>query len=152
MLPAIRMRLLADPAVTALVEDRVYERVARAGALSLDEQPEAFTADGDLLLSLVVLMGNRRALPASTRDALHSEQTFDVVAMQQRGFTELRLVLRAVKASLHRRPLTPVDEPVRWADTRWSEESPDTIDPALQRPMRWARFTATLTEPLPVED
>lgn len=157
MRPAVIAALAADPAVAGIVGARVYGREGFTGGVSVEGTPEAFTADGDLLPSLVVWLELRRAIPGGG-DAggfLPAQQTIAVAALHQGpGYAELRALQRAVKRRLHgaqHRPgerLEAEDEPVRWTDIRWSDDSAELLDPELQVPMLIARFAAVIAENL----
>lgn len=148
MRAAIVQRLSTDPAVTAIVGPRVYERQGVYGGVSRDLTPEAFNDDGDLLACLVVQMETRTVRPDRPgRDAIAANQVIAVFALAQHRYEQQEAALRAVTASLDGlRGLTPLkDTHVRCVEIRWSEDTGALLDPALQVPMLASRFVAAIT-------
>lgn len=158
MRAAIIAALQADTELEAIVGGRIIGRLWSSAGITRDDHPGSFTADGDLLTTLVVVMEARTNADARDRQGSHStpagyvtaRQGFAVWALQQHGYTELRAALHRVRAVLHRRrDLRPLEEPLRgWPDTVWVDTSPETLDPALQVPAMVSRFSATITEEL----
>ncbi len=148
MRKAIIQRLAADPAIEAIVGDRVYGRHGIDGGISRDTTPEAWDADGDLLPSLVVQMETRTTRPDRMgRDVIPAIQVIAIYAVAQHGYDRQEAALRACLASLHNlRGLQPIDDThMRCAEIRWSEDTGGLLDPALQVPMLASRFAATVT-------
>lgn len=152
---AIIDRLLDTEEITAVVGDRVYGREGPYGGVSEQATPEAFTDDGALRPSLVVWLEGRTATTGATRsgrETTTAQQVIAVAVMAERGYGEIRPLVRKVKRALHHPPpraLTPVDEPgVAWTDTAWASDSPDLVDPETGRPYVVTRFAAVINEHL----
>lgn len=150
MRQAVIEALADDPAVAAVVGHRIYGREGPYGGVSRDRTPEAFTPDGDLLPSLVVVLEGRRSTERTNAlgpETLPAEQTIAVWALQHEGYDQIKTLIRAVRWRLHRdRLLRPVTDPVRWVQTLWSDDSPETLDAALGVPAMVSRFRAVITE------
>lgn len=159
MRQAIINRLLADATVTAVVDGRVYSRAGVAGGVSRERTPEAFTSDGEVLPSLVVVLGVRsnrsdtyRA--GSSHDDVESVQTIDVWCLASTGpdpYAPIKQALIAVRKSLHgwRSPsAAPVaDTTVKaWTSTKWTDTSQELHDAALDAPTMFTRFDALIRE------
>ena len=154
MRAAVIARLLGTPAVTAIAGQRVYGRQGPYGGVSKEATPEAFTADGDLLPSVVVWLegrANGAERDRQGRDTLTARQTIAVGLLEQEGYGHVGQLRRAVKAALHQAQprLEALEEDgIKWADTAWAEDSPELIDPALEVPILIVRFVAVITEQL----
>lgn len=157
MRAAIIALLQADAELEAIVGDRIIGRLFTEAAVTRETAPPGtFTADGDLQPILVVRMTTRTNAEARDRQGsagagyVTSRQGFEVWALQQAGYTELRAALHRVRSLLHRRRgLVPLEEELRgWPDTVWTDTTPELLDPALQVPAMAARFSATIVEEL----
>lgn len=147
-------RLVAATTVTALVGARVYGRRGRLGGISPDLTPEAFTGDGEILPSLVVVEEVRDAAQATKGGPpldIHSVHSLAVWCYQHGGYDVVDDLLRAVRGVLHRHtPAGPLAGLV-WIDCRWDSDGPDQVDPdiGLDACLRVARFNVTTREVAP---
>lgn len=146
--------LRSTPAVTDIVAGRVYGRQGLLGGVSRDQTPEAFTPDGAVQPSIVVVLESRVTREARDGiDEVSATQTIQVWAVGH-SYPPVKQALRAARAVLHQTArrgvrIHPVDETtVRWTDTRWTSTSPELYDEALRAPTMFMRFDATVTEPL----
>jgi hypothetical protein len=145
---AVRDMLAADAGVAAITGPRVYVRRGPYGGISNDETPEAFTADGDLRPSLVVVEEVRtRAQDVSggSPTEIYGAQVVAVYAYQHEGYDHIDALIKACKRLLNNRRGVPI-APDIWIDSDWSSDGPDQVDPALGRPVRVVRFTVLLRE------
>lgn len=152
MRAAIVKALREDPAVAAIVGDRVFGLRTGAGQMRLSEQdtPGAFTADGVLLPSLVVVLGASTTLDDPLGpDSLVVEQRF-VVAAAARDYSSAWSAINAARRRLdyHGRAdmgaLTPIETPevLAWQRTRVIEVGPEADLEPLGAPHVPAMFGA----------
>lgn len=155
MREAIIQALRATNAVTDVTGNRIYGRQGLLGGISRDKTPEAFDESGRLMTSLTVNLESR--VSREGRDGIgviSATQTFQVWAVSDYGYGEIKQALTAVRQVLHRHAkrgvhLTPVEETtVRWTDTNWASTSPELYDEPLRAPTMFMRFDATITEPI----
>jgi hypothetical protein len=143
--------LLDDPAVSALVGDRVYVGRGPFGGISKQVTPGAFDADGDLAVSVVVKLANRDRVAGRTfgRDAIDATQVIDLWVYDQWDYDRILDVVRACKRRLNgARDLRPVDDPVRWAETVWTGDGPEGLDQSFEPdlPFILSRYSARITD------
>jgi hypothetical protein len=143
--------LKASSEVTALVGTRVYPRQGLEGGISNQGTPEAFTAEGDLLPSIVVTLETRTA--ETTRGGAPKRiKAIQVIALwvyQARGYDPLWEVVRRAKRVLHRTgPMEPVTDPVSWLDTDWASDTAELVDQDLGAALIVSRYAALIVDPL----
>jgi hypothetical protein len=150
MRQAVINALKADPDVIAIVGSRVYGRQGLLGGISVDATPEAFDTDGRLMPSLtVVLEAAVRRDDMGGSNLIAATQTVQVWALCGYGrYTDIKAALKATRPLLHGKRFTPVEDPIRWADTRWASTSPELYDESLRAPTMFSRFDITYTEPI----
>lgn len=155
MRQAVINRLAADPAIDALVDGRIYGQIGDRGGISRNLTPEAFTVDGDLLLSLVVRMGVRvndsERHPISL-PGLHSRQSVFVEALCGVGVNPYDGIDQALRAVRRRLCLWEFPKPVNesqvkaWPETTFNHFGQPYIDEALQCPGNYVEVQALIRE------
>lgn len=150
MRQAIVNALLEDAGAAAIVGARVYGAQGALGGISRDLTPEAFSADLDLLPSIVVRMETRSARPDRLgRGVIAASQIIALWCYEQSGYDLIASVIRAAKQLLHfNASLRPVADPVNWTETRWTDDTPEQVDGALGVPVRVSRYQAVIVERL----
>lgn len=148
MRQAIHQALIENAEVTALVGSRVYRDLGPLGQLSRQATPEAFEADGDLLLSIVIRMGPR-VRPNDEPVGGAAQQEIQLWCYAERSWSDLQELARTVRGVLDgRSDLRALSEPtLNWHSTRWQSDGGEALDQNLgNRPVLVSTYAATIRE------
>jgi hypothetical protein len=149
---AIVAALLADAGVAAIAGTRVRPRLGMFGGLA----PGDFTAEGELVGPALVVVAEIRARHPDDRGEgtiIRAVQSFALFGYAPAGlegdaYAVIRELHRAARVVLHRKPLTPLEEPVRWLDTKWASYGIEQVEAPRDLPVIVARYDCTITDPL----